>query len=119
MERRNRYKNGIRLGLIARLFFISGLLLATGVGFVYMRNSHVMRSDKIGAVESDIEALNKEIELWELRIAAVRDRQELSRRLRWVQSDLADIDTAKVIEISPAASAGVDGKGKEATWTTE
>ena len=61
--------------------------------------------NEIGAVEKQISALDQEIELWELRIAAVRDRQELSRRLRWVQSDLADIDVSKVIEIESAAPA--------------
>jgi hypothetical protein len=51
-------------------------------------------------------ALDQEIELWELRITAVRDRHELSRRLRWVQSDLADIDLSKVIEIQSVSPAG-------------
>jgi hypothetical protein len=82
-----------------------GLSLATGAGFVYMRNEHVLRGNEIGAVEKQISALDQEIELWELRIAAVRDRQELARRLRWVQSDLGDIDVSKVIEIEPAAPA--------------
>ena len=49
-------------------------------------------------------ALDQEIELWELRIAAVRDRHELSRRLRWAQSDLKDIDLSKVIEIETRPS---------------
>jgi len=103
MEKRNRYKNRIGGILVLRLVLAGGLLLATGAGFVYMRNGHVLRSNEIGAVETRIAALDQEIELWELRIAAVRDRQELSRRLRWVQSDLADIDVSKVIEIETAA----------------
>ncbi len=118
MERRNRYKNGIGLGTVLRLFIAGGGVLATGVGFVYMRNSHVMEGDKISKVEHEIQALNQQIELWELRIAAVRDRQELSRRLRWVQSDLAGIDMSKVIEITPPSPS--DGLGKkEGTWTPE
>lgn len=105
MEKRNRYKNRIGVATILRLFLAGGLLLATGAGFVLLRNEHVLRGNEIGSVEREITALEQEIELWELRIAAVRDRQELSRRLRWVQSDLADIDVTKVIEIRPQAPA--------------
>ncbi len=102
MEKKNRYKNRVGGLVILRILLAGALLLATGAGFVYMRNDHVLRGNEIGAVEKQISALDQEIELWELRIAAVRDRQELSRRLRWVQSDLADIDVSKVIEIEPA-----------------
>lgn len=101
MEKKNRYKNRVGGGLVLRLVLAGGLLLATGAGFVLMRNSHVICGNEIGATEKEILALDREIEMWELRIAAVRDRHELSRRLRWVQSDLADIDVSKVIEIDP------------------
>lgn len=103
MEKRNRYKNRIGGFMILRIFLAGGLLLGAGAGYVYIRNEHVLCGNEIGAVEREIGALDREIELWELRIAAVRDRQELSRRLRWVQSDLADIDVTKVIEIQRAA----------------
>jgi len=112
MEKRNRYKNRIGGIMILRLFLAGGMLLSTGAGFVLARNEHVLCGNEIGTVEREIAALDQEIELWELRIAAVRDRQELSRRLRWIQSDLADIDVSKVIEIelsvpaeAPVASA--------------
>ena len=88
--------------MMLRLALAGGLLMATGVGFVLVRNQHVIAGNKISATEVEIVALNQEIELWELRIAAVRDRHELSRRLRWAQSDLTDIDLSKVIEIQPA-----------------
>ncbi|MCB1203187.1 MAG: hypothetical protein KDN18_02925 [Verrucomicrobiae bacterium] len=92
--------------MVLRLILAAGLLLGAGAGFVYVRNGHVLKGDEIGRIEREIGALDQEIELWELRIAAVRDRQELSRRLRWVQSDLADIDLSKVIEIKPEQPAG-------------
>lgn len=101
MEKRNRYKNRVGFATVLRLFLAGGLLLATGAGFVLARNEHVLRGNEIGEVEKEIAKLEQEIELWELRIAAVRDRQELSRRLRWVQSDLAEIDLEKVIDIRP------------------
>ncbi len=103
MEKRNRYKNRVGLFLVIRLVLGSGLLLGAGAGFVLARNQHVICGNQIGFLENEITAYEQEIELWELRIAAVRDRQELSRRLRWVQSDLAEIDLSKVIEIEPNA----------------
>jgi hypothetical protein len=101
MEKRNRYKNRIGRMMIARLILGGGLLLATGAGFVFTKNDHVLRANRVGEVEREIKEIEQEIELWELRIASVRDRQELSRRLRWAQSDLSDIDVSKVIEIHP------------------
>ena len=106
MEKRNRYKNRVGSVYIVRLVLAGVLLLGTGAGFVYVRNEHVLRGNEIGEVEKEIAALDREIELWELRIAAVRDRPELSRRLRWVQSDLADIDSSKIIEIVPDRTEG-------------
>ncbi len=80
--------------------------MATGVGFVLMRNEHVIAGHGIRVLEDSIGEMNQEIEMWELRIAAVRDRQELSRRLRWVRSDLNEIDSAKVIELELGAEVG-------------
>ncbi|PAW63816.1 MAG: hypothetical protein B9S36_03965 [Verrucomicrobiia bacterium Tous-C2TDCM] len=106
MEKRNRYKNRIGGFMILRLFLAGGLVLGAGAGYVYVRNEHVLCGNEIGLVERQIGSLDQEIELWELRIAAVRDRHELSRRLRWVQSDLADIDLSKVIEIQSVSPSG-------------
>lgn len=107
MEKRNRYRNRIHWLAISRLVLGAVLLLSTGVGFVLVRNQHVIEGNGIRGAEDEITALDQEMELWELRIAAVRDRQELSRRLRWVQSDLKEVDTKKVIEMAPVASGGV------------
>lgn len=85
--------------MMTRLALAAALLFATGAGFVLVRNQHVLIGNQIGATEQEIVAFEQEIELWELRIAAVRDRHELSRRLRWAQSDLKDIELSKVIEI--------------------
>ena len=112
MEKRNRYKNRIRPLVICRFALGVSLLLAVGIGFVLMRNRHIMEGDELRALEDEIVELDQESELWELRIAAVRDRQELARRLRWVQSDLVEIEPSSIIEIregsplsAPVASA--------------
>ncbi|NLT69111.1 MAG: hypothetical protein GXX91_00275 [Verrucomicrobiaceae bacterium] len=101
MEKRNRYNNRVGWMMMLRLALSGGLLFATGAGFVLVRNQHVIIGNEIGAFEQEIVAFEQEIELWELRIAGVRDRNELSRRLRWAQSDLEGIDHTKVIEIKP------------------
>ena len=106
MEKRNRYKNRIRSIVICRLVFGALLLLGVGAGFVLMRNEHVMNGHELRELEQEIVELDREIELWELRIAAVRDRQELARRLRWVQSDLIEIDPAHVIELNEKDNPG-------------
>lgn len=108
MEKRNRYRNRIGALTLCRFFLGGVLLLATGVGFVLVRNEHVIRGNQIRNLEDSIVELSREIEMWELRIAGVRDRQELSRRLRWVQSDLAAIDSSKVIEVEPEVVEGFD-----------
>lgn len=105
MEKRNRYRNRIQPILILRLAVAALLLLAAGGGFVLVRNQHVIEGDRIRVLEEKITELNQEIEMWELRIAGVRDRQELSRRLRWVKSELSEIESAKVIELEVGAPA--------------
>tara|TARA_R110000850_G_scaffold64695_30_gene145114 strand:+ start:349 stop:690 length:342 start_codon:yes stop_codon:yes gene_type:complete len=99
MEKRNRYRNRIKFVALARVVMLGLLLLAVGSGFVLARNQHVIRGYEIRSIEDGIVELDREIEMWELRIAGVKGRQELSRRLRWVQSDLEEIETRKVIEI--------------------
>ena len=101
MEKRNRYRNRIRPLTIARLVLGGVLLMATGVGFVLVRNDHVMTGNEIRELEDLVVDFDREIEMWEVRIASVRAREELSRRLRWVQSDLAEIETSRVIDVSP------------------
>ena len=99
MEKKNRYRNRVSGLALSRLILSGILLLATGAGFVLVRNQHVIIGNEIRAIEDRIVSLDREIEMWELRIAGVRDRQELSRRLRWVQSDLGDIETSRLIEL--------------------
>lgn len=106
MEKRNRYKNRIRSITLCRLAVSGMMLLAAGACFVLVRNEHIMLGNEICAVEESIFELDREVELWELRIAGVRDRQELSRRLRWVKSDLDEIDPSRVIEVDPALEIG-------------
>lgn len=103
MEKRNRYRNRVRPITICRLVVAGLLLLATGAGFVLVRNEHVIFGYEIRGLEDQVAELDLEIEMLELRIAGVKGRQELSRRLRWVKSDLSEIEMSQVIEVKAPA----------------
>ena len=109
MEKKNRYRNRIRFVTVLRLFFVVALLGTVGVAFVTIRNRHVLKGEEIRKAEVKIEALSQEIEMWELRIAGVKDRNELQRRLRWVGSNLEEIKAENVLRIQ-AASPEQSGK---------
>lgn len=59
----------------------------------------MLTGEEIRRVEVRVAALSQEIEMWELRIASVKDRSELKRRLRWVGSSLKEIETDKVLNL--------------------
>ncbi|MEM9283804.1 MAG: hypothetical protein AAGA96_18435 [Verrucomicrobiota bacterium] len=105
MEKKNRYRNRIRPITLCRMMVAVLLLLAAGTGFVLVRNEHVLRGYEIRELEDEVVELDREIEMWELRIAGVKGRQELARRLRWVQSDLEEIEMGRVIEVEAAEDA--------------
>ena len=101
MVKRNRYRNPLKTPGLFRVLFICVALGMIGACFVTIRIRHVTKGDEITNREEQIEKLNQEIEMWELRIAGVMDRDELSRRLRWKGSDLQDIDPMRVWKIEP------------------
>ena len=72
-----------------------------GVAFGLIRNQHIRKGDEIRLAEASIAKSEKEIEMWELRIAGLLDRSDLSRRLRWCGSDLKEIEPERVLELSP------------------
>jgi hypothetical protein len=39
--------------------------------------------------------------MWELRIAGQLDRNELQKRLKWVDSDLEDIRASRILVLAP------------------
>lgn len=83
----------------ASLLLIAGMI---GAAFGLIRNQHVRKGDEIRLAEASIAECEKEIEMWELRIAGMLDRSDLSRRLKWCGSDLKEIDPGRVLELSPA-----------------
>jgi len=87
--------------MVFRLLFVGVFFGVVGASFVKVRNQHVMMGNEISAAEKKIDDQVREIEMWELRIAGVKDRNELSRRLRWVGSNLAEVDVERVIQIDP------------------
>ncbi len=105
MGRKRQYNHKIRIASLLRVIAVAGLLLYASVSFVLIRNEHVLLGNEIRELEEEISDMRHESEMWELRIAAVRDRSELVRRLRWSQSTLQPIDPQRVIEIPLAREA--------------
>jgi hypothetical protein len=102
MDKRNRYRNPVRIQSVLRMVLVCLLLGVVGGVFVYLRNLHVKTGDKIHAAELAIAELDHELQLWELRIAGAKDRIELARQLKWVGSDLRPIDPARILKIEPS-----------------
>lgn len=99
MEKVGRYRKRIGLLTVVRLGFVVALIGGIGVSVVTIRNRHVLKGNEIRRVEEGITALSQEIEMWELRIARVKDRNELKRRLKWMGSSLKDIEMNRVLRL--------------------
>jgi len=101
MQKKNRYRNRVRFMTVFRILFLGLFAAVAGVTFVALRNEHVTRGHEIVAAEKRIADLRQESEMWELRIAGVHDRIDLRRRLRWMKSDLQEIEPGRVMRIVP------------------
>ena len=102
MEKRNRYRNPVRLGSVFRIVFFCVLLGLAGAAFVYIRNQLVQQGREISRLEKEIAELDHEKQLWDLRIAGAMDRMEMTRRLEWMGSDLIRIDPSRILKIQTA-----------------
>ncbi|NNE92574.1 MAG: hypothetical protein HKN23_13085 [Verrucomicrobiales bacterium] len=102
MVRRNRYRNPLKTPGLFRVLFLCLAIGGIGACFVTIRNRHVKKGDEIRERELLIVKLEQDVEMYELRIAGMMDRNELDRWLRWKGSDLQDIDPTRVWNIKPA-----------------
>ncbi|MCB1076202.1 MAG: hypothetical protein KDM64_00115 [Verrucomicrobiae bacterium] len=97
----NRYRNPLKTPMLTRIVFLCVTAGLIGAAFCIVRNRHVKKGDEIHAAEREIVRLDKEIEMWELRVAGLLDRSDMTRRLAWMKSDLGDIRASKVLMVSP------------------
>ncbi len=95
------YQNSLQLASIVRWVFLLAVFGALGASFVYVRNRHVAKGDEIREHEHVIRDMDREIEMLELRIAGLMDRNELARQLYHHDSDLQEIDTNQVVTMRP------------------
>lgn len=95
----NQYQNSLQLASMVRWVFLLAVFGALGASFVYIRNLHVAKGDEIRAHEYVIRDMDREIEMLELRIAGLMDRNELARRLYHHDSDLREIESTQVIAL--------------------
>ena len=96
---RNQHRNRLKTPLIVRLVFLLLLAGTFGGSFAVIQNNHIKTGDAIRAQEEKMGDLQKEAEMWELRIASLMDRRDLERHLRWVHSDLVEIAPNQIVRI--------------------
>ncbi len=84
---------------MVRWVFLLAVFGALGASFVYIRNRHVAKGDEIQNYENVIRNKDREIELLELRIAALMDRNELARELYRHDSELREIESNQVVAL--------------------
>lgn len=97
----NQYQNNLHFASMVRWVFLLTVFGALGASFVYIRNRHVAKGDEIRAHEYVIRDMDREIEMLELRIAALLDRNELARQLYRQDSELFEIESTQVITMRP------------------
>lgn len=95
----NQYQNSLQIASMVRWVFLLAVFGALGASFVYIRNRHVAKGDEIRAHEYAVRDMDREIEMLELRIAALMDRNALARQLYEHDSDLQEIDSTQVIAL--------------------
>jgi len=91
--------NSLGTPVIIRIVFLGLVAGIFGASFVVIRNRHIKKGDEIREAEKAILACNKEVEMLENRIDRLIGRADLGRHLRWIDSDLEEIDPTRVLII--------------------
>lgn len=97
--RKNGKGNPLKTPAVVRILFLSVMAGVIGACFVVIRNQHVKKGDEIREAELAIVASGKEIVLLENRIAVLMGLADLRRHLRWIGSDLQEIDLSRVLNV--------------------
>lgn len=104
---RNRYRNRLQTPGMSLMVFLFMVITLVAVCFVHIRNQHVKKGDDIRAVETEIAKMDKEIEMLELRIAGLMDRDDMERRLEWLGSDLSKVPRQDMVVLRLEAVASL------------
>ncbi len=79
---------------------IFGTVCALAISYVYLRNLHVRKGDEIRDLEGKIANLEAEVEMYELRIARLMNRERLEASLA-AKEGLRPIAPEQVLVIEP------------------
>lgn len=99
--KKNRYRNSLKTPILVRIAFYFMVLCVFSGSYVLLKNRQVIKGDRIHAAENAVTDLDKEIELWQVRVAGLMDRGELGRRLKWAGSELREVDPSQVLVLRP------------------
>ena len=108
MKKKRDYQNQLRLGVLAKLLLLLAVVCGIASAYVYVRNLHIQKSDFVRTAESKKTNLKAEIQMYELRIAALLDRPALESRLEENGSDLRSIERASLEVVTASDSTGTD-----------
>ena len=100
-RKKNAYRNSLKTGSLVFWVLLASMVGVVGASYVHVKNRHVAKGDEIREFEREIQELDQEVEMIELRIAGLLDRSELSRRLSQADSALKKIDQTAVINLRP------------------
>ena len=99
--RKNGKGNPLKTPALVRIILLSVMAGIIAACFVVIRNRHVKKGDEIREAEIAIVALNEEIKMLENRTARLLGRADLTRHLRWIESDLEEIHSSRILHVHP------------------
>lgn len=107
MKKRD-YQNQLGLGVLAKWLLLLAVVCGIASAYVHVRNLHIQESDFVRTAEEKMTDLRAEIEMYELRIAALLDRPALEGRLEENGSELQAIEHASLEVVKSSDSTGTD-----------
>lgn len=112
---RKRYRNSMRLPLVAALVVATGFSVSVALSFVLSRNRLHSLSEQQRELEREIRLLDQEVKALDRRIDGLLTRDRVQPRLTGAGTMLQRIDTNRVIylEAGAAPAARDEAKGDE------
>ncbi|MFT5471079.1 MAG: hypothetical protein ACI8UO_006212 [Verrucomicrobiales bacterium] len=101
--RKRDYQNQLKVGALAKLVLLLAAICGIASAYVYVRNQHIRKSDYVRTAEREMTELRAEIQMYELRIAALVDRPALESRLLEQGSELRKIGRESLETVSAPA----------------
>ncbi len=100
-NRKQSNHRGTEIAGLVRWVLLAATVGAIGVSFVLVRNRHVSEGDAILAYEEEIRQLDREIEMLELQVDGLMNRDKIAGSLYRHGSGLQPVHPSRVLTIRP------------------